>query len=458
MKKILISILCVGLLSACEKKLEEYAINPNDPENSTPALLLTGAEVATFAVHSGNLARVPNLFTQHVAGTSDQFADYARYDLNDQNFVNEWNTVYTNALINTRTLLQTYGNGNPYYSGMAKVLTAMNLGVATDLFGDVPYSDALKGLEKNYAPKYDTQEQIIQSIQSLLSDAITDFGAPVTANTNIPALDDLIFGGDIAKWTKSAYILKARYHNRLSQISPSQSATDALKAISDAGLSGNSDDMNAVFFDEPASLNQWAAFMSERGYIRMGKFFVDYMKSTFDPRLTFFAAVDDAGGYSGTAVDDQTTESTSSPGPGIASNDSPLPLVTYTEAKFIQAEAYLRLNMRPEAAAAFNQAVKASVLRVTGVAAPLAFEIAIASETALTISLEKIIRQKYVALFTQLEPYNDWRRTGFPVLTPNSAGVEPKIPLRLPSSQEERLYNPNATIVTDIYAPVWWDK
>lgn len=458
MKKLYIAILCLGILSSCEKKLEEYAINPNDPEKSTPALLLSGAEVATFAIHSGNLARVPNLFTQHIAGTSDQFADYARYDLNDQSFVNEWNTVYAGALINTRTLLTNYGSGNPYYSGMAKVLTAMNLGVATDLFGDVPYSDALKGLEKNYAPKYDTQEQIIQSIQTLLSDAITDFGAPVTANTNIPAADDLIFGGDVSKWKKSAYILKARYHNRLSQISPTQSATDALQAISDANISGNTDDMNAVFFNISTSLNQWAAFMSERGYIRMGKFFIDYMKSSSDPRLTFFAAKDDAGGYSGTAVDDQSTETTSSPGPGIASNDSPLPLITYTEAKFIQAEAYLRLNMKPQAATAYNEAVNASVKRVTGTDAPLSFQLAVASETALTISLEKIINQKYIALFTQIEPYNDWRRIGFPLLTPNSAGVEPKIPLRLPSSQEERLYNSNATIVTNIYEPVWWDK
>jgi hypothetical protein len=341
---------------------------------------------------------------------------------------------------------------------MAKVLTAMNLGVATDLFGDVPYSDALRGLEKNYSPKYDTQEQVIKSIQDLLSSAITDFGAPLGANTNIPGSDDLIFGGNVSKWKKSAYILKARYFNRLSQISPAESATNALQALASAGLVGNQDDMDAVFFDEPASLNQWAAFMSERGYIRMGDFFINQLAATSDPRLPFFATEDEAGGYSGNEVDDQATQTTSSPGPGIASNDSPLPLVTYAEAKFIEAEAHLRLNARPAAAAAYNEAVKASVKRVTGENAPVLFQTTVASETGATISLEKIINQKYIALFTQIEPYNDYRRTGFPALTANSEGVKPNIPLRLPSSQEERLYNPNATIVTDIYTPVWWDK
>jgi hypothetical protein len=460
MKKFIstIIILCV-ITSSCEKKLDEYAINPNDPENVTLALLLGGAEVGTFANYTGDLARVTNLFTQHIAGTNFQYQDFARYDLNDQTFLNHWQSLYNGVMVNTDKLIKDSGTENPYYSGMGKVLMAMNLGLATDLWGDVPYSDAFKGLEGNTTPTYDTQESIMASIQQLLDAAIADFGQPVTANTFRPGSDDIIFNGDVAKWIRAAYILKARYHNRLSQIDPTGSATLALQALTSAGLANDPGfDMRALFFDSGTSLNQWAAFMSQRGYIRMGQFFMDKMIATADPRLPFFADVDEAGGYSGTNVSDQFNVATSTPGPGIASNASPLPLVTYPEAKFIEAEANLRLGNGAAAASAYNEAITASVSRVTGAAAPPAFVAVVAAETAATISLDKIISQKYMALFTQIEPYNDFRRTGFPVLTPNSNGITPQIPLRLPSSVEERLYNPNATVVTDIYSPVWWDK
>jgi len=461
MKKIISTfiILCV-LSSSCEKKLDEYAINPNDPETVNLSLLLGGAEVATFANYTGDLARVTNLFTQHIAGVDAQYQEeIARYDLNDQTFVNHWRNMYNGTMVNIDRLIKDSGTENPHYSGIGKVLMAMNLGLTTDLWGDVPYSDAFKGLEGNITPNYDTQESIITSIQQLLDAAITDFDQPVTANTFIPATDDIIFNGDVARWKTAAYILKARYSNRLSQIDPTGSATQALQALSSAGLANDPDaDMMALFFGTGTSLNQWSAFMSERGYIRMGKYFVDKMIASNDPRLPFFAASDEAGGYSGAGVSDQSNVETSPPGPGVASNDSALPLVTYPEAKFIEAEANLRLGNASAAATAFNEAVTASVSRVTGAAAPAAFTAAVASETAGTITLEKIISQKHVALFTQIEPYNDFRRTGLPALTPNPNGVTPQIPLRLPSSAEERLYNPNATVVTDIYTPVWWDK
>lgn len=461
MKKIIITILCiVGVLTSCQKKLDEYGVSPNDPLTTSPALLLSGAEVGTFANYTGSLSRISALFTQQIAGIDGQFIDYAKYDLNDNTFTNEWTTIYQGTLVNTRVLSDKYGAGSPYYVGIGKILTAMNLALASDLWGDVPYTDALKGLENNFNAKYDKQEDIYNIIlPKLLDEAIVELSKPANSNISIPAADDLIFGGNVNKWKSAAYILKARYSNRLSQVDPTGSATKVLNALAAADLKPDgSADMMAVFFDSSTSLNQWSAFVSGRpGYIKMGKNFIDILNSTNDPRLPFYATKDDNGGYTGTAVngDDNTT---SNPGEGIASNASPLPLVTYSEAKFIEAEAQLRLGKPSLAANAYNEAVKASVKKVTGSDPSNSFIIDNASEMAGSISLEKIIIQKYIALFTEIEPYNDFRRTGFPSLVPNSNGVKTQIPLRLPSSSDERLYNPNATIVTDVYAPVWWDK
>ncbi|MCO4293337.1 SusD/RagB family nutrient-binding outer membrane lipoprotein [Solitalea sp. MAHUQ-68] len=462
MKRIITYIILGFILtvSSCQSKLDDYGVNPNNPENSSPSLLLSSTEVGTFANLTGDLARQTNLFTQHVAGVDGQYQNYARYDINENDILNSWQTLFAGTMINANQIIVTYGNENPYYEGISQILMAMNLGLATDLWGDVPYSEAFNGLQRNFTPKFEPQEQVIADIQTLLDNAITNLKEPLTSNAFIPAADDIIFGGDVAKWIRSAYILKARYANRLSQVDPTGSATKALQDLAAADLSLKElDDMKAVFYDNnPSNYNQWAAFMDNRGYIRMGNFFINLLVTNNDPRLPFFAAKDDAGGYSGNSPSDITTNSTSAPGPGIASNGSPLPLVTYAEAQFIAAEANLRLGNAAAAATAHNEAVTSSVRAVTGAVPPAAFVTAFASETAGTISLQKIITQKYIALFTQTEPYDDYRRVGIPALTPNPNGVKPQIPLRYPTSIDERLYNPNATVVSDNYVPVWWDK
>jgi hypothetical protein len=127
------------------------------------------------------------------------------------------------------------------------------------------------------------------------------------------------------------------------------------------------------------------------------------------------------------------------------------------EQKFIEAEAALESGDKPRAATAHNEAVTAS-LEQWGVS-DAAYLAANAAETDATISLEKIMTQKYIALYYQTETWNDWRRTGFPALIPSDG--QSKIPTRWPMSQSERFYNAdNYNLLSnpiDIYAKVWWD-
>lgn len=458
MKKIIFAALALMVAtSACQKQFDEYGVNPNAPETASAALLLSGAEVATFATYSGQLARIGSVLAQQTAGNQFQYETYGQYVITEADITNEWRTIYNGTLINAKTLLDTYGEGNPYYSGMTKVLMALNFGAATDFWGDVPFTEAAQGLQGNFQPKYDKQEDVIKGIQQLLDEAIAELSQPQSANQFLPGADDLIFKGNVAAWINAAYIIKARYANRLSQIDPAGSAAQVLANLSKT--KPDQPDMNAVFYDIAGSFNQWYDFLSNRaGYIKMGKFFVDYLKTTNDPRLTYFVAQDENGGYSGLAPEESDKTAASDPGPAVASPDSPTPLATYVEAKFLEAEAQLRSGKAAEAAAAYNEAVAAAVKRTTGSAISAAFKQQTASETAASISLEKIINQKYVALFTSTESYNDWRRTGFPRLKPNQNSQQKAIPLRLPTSQEERNYNRNATVVSDIYQAVWWDK
>lgn len=458
MKKIFFAALILGIIaSSCSNQLDEYAINPNSPEIASAPTLLSGAELSTFATYGGQIARISSVLAQQAAGNQFQLQTFGQYVITEADITNEWATIYNGALINTKTLMDKYSTGNPYYVGMTKVLMALNFGIATDYWGDVPFTEAAQALQGNFQPKYDKQEDVIKGIQALLDDAITNLSQPVSANTFVPGTDDIIFKGNTAAWINAAYIIKARYANRLSQVDPTGSATLALAALSK--VSADQPDMNAIFYDVAGNYNQWYDFLSVRAnYIKMGKFFVDYLKTTNDPRLPYLVSIDEKKGYSGLAPEESDNSAASDPGPAIASSTSPTPLATYSEARFIEAEAQLRLGKKAEAATAYNAAVAASVKRITGTDIPTAFRQAMANETATSITLEKVINQKYVALFTLPEGYNDWRRTGFPVLKANQDSDKKAIPLRLPTSQDERNYNKNAIVVNDIYQAVWWDK
>ncbi|MEX0965930.1 MAG: SusD/RagB family nutrient-binding outer membrane lipoprotein [Bacteroidia bacterium] len=468
MKKIIITLSAIILISTgCNKFVEDYDISPNEPLEVTPALLLTNAEVATFIAHSGQLARTSGIIVQQLEGTQFQMLDVAQYRIREGDVVNEWEVLYTNAMQTAFTLIEdsrageTGGGENAYYRGIAKVLMAMNLGLATSLWGDVPYDEAFGGLDgsENFNPAYQPQEVIYQRIQTLLDEAIADFNVPDPAAANLlfPGAEDFIHGGDINAWRTTAYMLKARYHNHLSEVDPNGSATSALTAIAQAGLTGNGDDAYAVFGTNGNELNQWYSFENERaGYIRASEMMVDMM-DTLDPRIPFYFSEASGGGYRGAELGSEDI-SASYVGPYFASANSPAPLITYAEVKFIEAEANLRAGNSGPAADAYNEAVIAHVTKVSGAAPPTVFIDEYASETAGSINLEKIMTQKYIAMFTQAEVWTDWRRKGIPAISPHPQGTETQIPVRLPTSLDERLYNQNATVVTNILTPVWWDR
>jgi hypothetical protein len=462
MKKIFVIILLPVLLSviSCERFIEGWGDSPNTPTEATAPLLLSVTEVATFMYYTGQLARTPSIFIQQCAGTGFQMEDIRNYTLLEGDNVNEWEGIYSTCLMNEQLIIEDYGDDNPYYAGIAKILKAMALGLLTDLWGDVPNREALKGLtgvtSVELNPHFDSQETVIQDIQSLLSDGIADLSRPASDNILAPGTDDYIFGGDLAAWINTAWILKARYANRLSKKDATGSATNALNFLSniDPGMP----DCMAIHGEESNEENQWYAFQLDRAdYIQMGEFFIELLKSISDPRLPFYALQNQDGEYLGSAKNESNTN-TSDWGPyaGTA-GETDLPLVTYFEAKFIEAEANLRLGNTDEAATTYNDAVKASVLKVTGAPDP-AFEALYADEDGASITLEKIMTQKYIAMFTQPEAWTDWRRTNLPALEPNPDGEVDGVPRRFPTCRSERNYNINAIVVSNILTPVWWDQ
>jgi hypothetical protein len=462
-KNIILATFSISLLVSCQTELDTFNDNPNDPSTSNPSLLIAAMELSTFQTHTSGVMRNAGIFTQHLQGTNiGQLGAVGLYTVTEGDVNNEWNTIYQTTLMNGHILNRDFATDFPYYNGIGQILSAINLCYVTDMWGDVPYDEAFLAAQGNKTPKYNTQQEIYQRIQTLLDKAIVNLSQPEANNEEVPTNDDFIFGGDTEKWTKVAYVLKARYALRLTAVD-ANAAQKALDFITQSGMT-SSDDANTYFLGGANSFNQWYAYnVQRRNYMKMGKYFVDYLVTNNDPRLPFMVGKNTTGGYSGNAPEDDNTTTTSyiggyfNPGvpitqKGFANPDWQIGIVTYAEAKFIEAEAKARLG-QPGVQTALQEAVTASVTKITG-AAPSA--IFLANATA-TFNIANIIQQKYIALFLTMEPYNDYRRTGFPALVPNQNSDTKVIPVRLPTPSDERQYNPNATVVSNVTTKLWWD-
>ncbi len=175
-KKFPILALSVMIAFTGCKRGDSLYINPNSPEKVTPALMLTAIEVSIFNSYEGNLVKNASILVQQNAGVDGQAAPINSYNLAENEFDNQWTQIYKTAF-SCKDLQAKFGAANPYYSGIADIFSAMNFGLATDLWGDIPFSQALQG-EGNYQAKYDAQKDVITGIISMLDKSIVKLQEP----------------------------------------------------------------------------------------------------------------------------------------------------------------------------------------------------------------------------------------------------------------------------------------
>lgn len=453
MKKILFTSIFIALLSgACEKWIDpDINTDPNNPVDVSMAQLLAPIQVnAAYAV-GGEMARWDCAWMQQITGLQSQAADADIYILEEADVTNAWSwMLYAPSMVNAKIMMEkAVAEESPHYAGVAKIMMAYLLGVTTDHWGDIPYSDAFRGAEGDCTAEYDTQEEIYNTIFTLLSEAVTDLNASESLFS--PGAEDLIYGGDLDKWKKTAYALKARYSLHLEKRKGNTALTDALAAIANAYTS-NADNMRVPFGTAYNNSNPNYQYESERtGYYSANTTYIDLLDATSDPRKAVYFYGDE-GSPSG-----EPNVNAASLGPGYASTDSPIDLISYAEVKFIEAEVRFKLNPSdPLAVDACNEGIKAS-LQKEGVFGDGTWYNS-NKISAGSISLETIMVQKYLSSFMQVETWTDWRRTGYPVLSLATGAVQSQIPRRYPYCDEERLYNgENMPAGLSIVDRVWWD-
>lgn len=456
MKKLKIVMLFVAtLMAGCDSWIDpEVNIDPNNPLDVKMNQVLTAAEVGWAYVRGGDLSRMNSIFVQQHAGTDRQHLAFDVYNVKEIDVANSWETTYGTVLQELMIIDKKASSEetlSPHYSGIAKVLMADVLMITTDLYGDIPFSEALN--EEDLTPAYDTQEEIYATIQGLLTEALQKFSA--TQNVFTPGAEDVIFGGNIGMWTRYARLLKAKAYLHLAKLDPANYA-NALTEIDNGVINSNAGDAQVVFQPAKTGNHPLKQFMDERGDIRMGAFFINLMKAEGDARLSLYAAENANDEYIGSPAGTPNTQA-SEPN-FFAGSNSYVPLASYAEAKFIEAEAAFATGDLDRAADAHNAAVMASLTKLGVDGDNAAFETAHANFDETTITLAEIMTQKYVATYSKPEVFTDWRRTGFPAITP--ATGQTKIIRRLPYPQSERLYNAsNLPSVGSLFDDrLWWDE
>ncbi|GAB3234252.1 SusD/RagB family nutrient-binding outer membrane lipoprotein [Algoriphagus aestuariicola] len=472
-------VLAAWTAQSCTGEFEEMNTDPNNPVEIAPALLLPNAIQTVVDRYWGHSTRYERLnidaamcWIQHLSRNIYINAEGDSYEIPLTVSSGTWNRIYTESLVNFERIKSlsapdaAYANSN--YVGVALVMKAFAFSYLTDVFGPIPYSEALQGTAEVSvnSPKYDSMEEIYAGLLADLEEANTNLvvgGAPISG--------DILFNGDIMRWKKFANSLALRIANRQAAKKPSESRAIMAKIIADPStypvFTSQSEAAHLQHFDVIGSRNKMFDVFSTRSDWNVSSTLIDKLLALDDERVTIYAQPLADGSYVGlpNGLTDAAagTFNASRIGTKYLSPVAPSLLMTYPELLFIKAEAAFDGDIDGDAAVLLEEAIEAS-FEQHGLTMPADYMSRIG-----VVSKEAIMTQKWLALFGQgVEAWVEYRRTGFPVMPPphpnavfSNDGV---LPTRIEYPTSE--YSLNETNLNEgisklggpdnMRTPLWW--
>ena len=449
MKKLLSLLFVTAIFfTSCEKWIDpEINTDPDNPKDVSIEALLPAIE-GSFAYYYGgiDIVGIQSVWVQQLRGADRQFVAINNYNIRSSDPNNLWNSLYAGTMMDIIKLIDKAENAelkDMNVAGVGKVLLALCLATATDVWGDIPYTEAFLG-DDNLNPSYDSQESIYTEIDRLLVEAIEN----LESDDNLLGIrNDYIYGGTAASWIKAANTLRARFQMRLTKVKTVDFGT--VLDLLDDGITSLDDDMELVF-DESSSAgyNPLYQFIEQRsGYISNN--------GTYDAMLEG----DPRNGIQSWSEDGFWT-----------SQGAPVHITGATEALFLKAEAQYRNGDVDDAKETLVDAVGSSIDKYAAFLVEKVFDIGYDADSAFSAHLdafeddvdeltgvavlERIMIEKYKHMFAHPEVYNDYRRTGYPVITPVSGT---QVPRRYPYVQSELAYNADNVPTANQFQRVWWD-
>ena len=467
MKKIKFLFLAIIplLFTACsEEIMDEINEEKNNALTMSSQSMLPDIIVkSAFETAGTDIGWYATVYIEHSAGTWAQSVDADKRigQASATLFNNNWNNLYdvmnTCKVILDKTAPDGPEADNLFVRGIAQVLTAYNLGVTTDMWGEIPWTEALNGSD-NLQPVYDKQSAIYPDIFKWLDDGIATLESVTTFST----AGDYIYSGDVDAWIKAAYSLKARHWMRLSNVDANASA-NALTAIAN-GFVENTD--NFIFDSYEATAigeNPWYQFMNDRSHLSVSQSMYDLMDARTDPRIGVYFEL-----LEGVVVPAPNGTAEQSQG-GIYSwslltingQTTGTPIMTNHELRFIEAEALFRTDPAGAAwQAALQSAIEANFV-FHGLVLADGTDYFNNEVVPLLAGNEvnEILTQKYLALYEHeaAEAYNDYRRVPEFLTLDNPNNTTTGFVWRFPYPTSEESSNSANMPVVDVYSDkTWW--
>ena len=467
MRKLLYILLIAVVASGCNKFPEDINVSPNNPSVASGTQLIANAELSLSGLHASPAGE---FFAQYLSET--QYPTASLYPEGGTSFYG----LYYGPLMNLQTVLNstsltTLDGPINNQLAVAKILKAYYFWHITDRWGDVPYTEALKGLA-NFTPAYDAQAVIYDSLFNLLSAAV-DMAVP----GNIT--NDIIYNGDINKWKKLANTIRLLMALRLSKVNPVKGAEEFNKALTAGIMTSNSDNFVFKHLQDANNQSYWYNQVKDnnREWWAVSELMMNKLKSTNDPRLPMYAAPAKNSGQFiglpfGTVTGMPNTTNFSLFDTTVWKQNVHLHLVTYAQALFAKAEA-AKIGWIPggdaEAKANYDLAIEQSLRQWTGDATGLADLMAFpAVAYDPSTAIEQIATQRWIHLYMHgYEGWAEWRRTGYPALAPPVGDPTRPVPRRNAYPANEQFNNTEHYTEAvqrqfggqdNISGRVWWDK
>ncbi len=491
------------MLASCDAGFEEMNVNPTQANQVDPNFKLTNIQLRISGERYENWRTnliYSSVMIQHFATLPTYWAG-DKYTYIGSYSAAMWDRYYPNIAKNLEDLLlqtsEDPEDANLHH--ITQIVRVIMYHRLTDLYGDVPYSEAGKGfIEGITQPKYDQQSDIYADMLAKLEAAATGLNP---ANRSFGS-GDLMYQGNVEQWRKLANSLMLRLGMRLVKVDPGAAQSWVSKAIAGGTMTSNADIAYVPHNDPSGWRNGNGSVFLADGSPRLSKFFVDWMVAHGDPRLEVYGVIPVAGsapigmpngkiaGGSDPANGIENDPSWIScdggaepcgmdvymqPNPMIKGQDDPMFFMTYAEVELLKAEAAVRGWHSGNAATHYENGVRAA-MEYLSMYDPNAAIDGASIDAYLTANpynaatgMQQINEQIWAAvLLNEYEAFANWRRTGYPQFTPvNYPGnvTGGTIPRRLRYREAEAVANPeNYSAAVSQQGPdefttrVWWDR
>jgi hypothetical protein len=469
----LAALALVVLASSCDKlkDFDDTNVNPSGVSKPILSALFTNVSAGMSGYATDTRG---GYYSQLFSET--QYSDASLYSIPQLSFTG----IYSGTLYDLQNIINTNESNN--LTQASKILQSYIFWTVTDRWGDVPYSEALKGGSVP-TPVYDKQEDIYKGILTTLKSAVASFD-----NTSYIGGDVSSYNSNIAQWKKLGNSIRLLVALRMSKKFPAAggfAATEFQAALSDAGgiITGNVDNYSFSFPGGNLA-SPWYNLYNGRKDVGESATMTGIMASLGDARQTVFGA-DVNGDPSTTGVPYGWSRSKVDPwtqanpkwayvlNPSLRNANGSVVVIPASVVTLARAEAADRGWTTENAKTLYETGVKLS-FEQWGIAAPAdayfaQSAVAFSAPAGTGANLKQIATQRYIATYPDgTQAWAEWRRTGYPALTPAPDAVNDskQIPRRYTYATAE--YGSNKANVEAAAAllsggdkqdsKIWWDQ